>query len=182
MRKGGHNRAVDEEPQARLKEVMRLFPQGVTVVTTEADRGPMGITVSSFISVSLDPPLVLVSLARGSNLYEPFIRARSFAVNFLAEDQKSISDLFAGKVDAKERFGGLKFHRGISGSPIIDGVCAAIECKVWRVYQGGDHSIIIGEVMKASVMNGGRPLVYYAQRYTTIREPELPATASGIIG
>lgn len=171
----------DKKVQARLKEAMRLFPQGVTVVTTLAEDSPKGITVSSFTSVSLNPPLVLVSLARGSELHDIFVKVKSFAVNFLANDQKSVSDLFAGRVQVRDRFDGINFHRGSTGSPIIDGARAAIECKTWRVYDGGDHSIILGEVVHALAMSSRRPLVYYAQQYTTTEPPEQPAPPSDIV-
>jgi flavin reductase (DIM6/NTAB) family NADH-FMN oxidoreductase RutF len=160
---------------------MRAYPQGVTVVTTQANAGPKGITVSSFISVSLIPPLVLVSIAKGSPLNDSYREAKSFAVNFLADDQKSVSNRFAGRTDALDRFEGLKFKPGETGSPIIDGVRAVIECKTWRVYEGGDHSLIIGEVVAAQALSGKKPLVYYAQQYTTTELPEHPTQASGII-
>jgi flavin reductase (DIM6/NTAB) family NADH-FMN oxidoreductase RutF len=174
-------RPADGKLQAGLKEAMRLFPQGVTVVTTQSIKGPKGITVSSFTSVSLNPPLVLVSIARESNLHNTFVSATSFAVNLLADDQRSVSDLFAGRVETKERFDGVKFHLGTSGSPIIDRARAVIECSVWKVYDGGDHSLILGEVVGVSAMSNRRPLVYYAQQYTTTERAEQPAPPSDII-
>ena len=160
---------------------MRAYPQGVTVVTTQAKNGPMGMTVSSFISVSLTPPLVLVSIAKDSPRNDPYREAKSFAVNFLADDQKSVSDRFAGRTDALDRFEGLKFKLGVTGSPIKDGVRAVIECKTWRVYEGGDHSLITGEVVAAQALSDKRPLVYYAQQYTTTELPGHPTQASDII-
>jgi len=173
-------RCPPDEVQAGLKDAMRAFPQGVTVVTTQAEDGPKGITVSSFTSVSLNPPLVLVSLARGSDVHDFFLRAKSFAVNFLGDDQRSVSDLFAGRTPMKDRFDGVRFHRGLTDSPIIDGARAAIECDAWHVYDGGDHSIILGKVVKAFAISSGKPLVYYAQRYTTTEWPEQPSQPSDI--
>lgn len=167
--------------QNGLKQAMRAYPQGVTVVTTQADDGPKGITVSSFTSVSLSPPLVLISIAKESKPHDLYRKAKGFAVNFLADDQKSVSDRFAGRTEALDMFEGLKFKLGVTGSPIIDGVCAAIECKTWRVYEGGDHSLIIGEVVAAQAPSDKRPLVYYAQQYTTTEPPEHPAPTSDII-
>jgi len=172
---------MDDSLQIGLKQAMRVYPQGVTVVTTQADDGPKGITVSSFTSVSLNPPLVLVSIAKGSQLHDPYREAKAFAVNFLADDQKSVSDRFAGRTVAKDRFQGLKFRRGEFGSPIIDGVRAVIECKTWKVYEGGDHSLIIGEVVGAQALSDKKPLVYYSQQYTTTEPPERPAPPSDII-
>jgi flavin reductase (DIM6/NTAB) family NADH-FMN oxidoreductase RutF len=160
---------------------MRAYPQGVTVVTTQAADGPKGITVSSFISVSLSPPLVLVSIATGSELHDPYRDAKGFAVNFLADDQKSVSDRFAGRTEANDRFAGLEFRLGVTGSPIIEGVRAIIECKVWRIYEGGDHSLIIGEVVSAKALSNKKPLVYYAQQYTTTELSEHPVPTSDSI-
>ena len=160
---------------------MRAYPQGVTVVTTQSDDGPKGITVSSFTSVSLSPPLVLVSIAKGSEAHDLYRRAKDFAVNFLADDQRSVSDRFAGKTEARDMFEGLKFELGVTGSPIIDGALAVIECKTWRVYEGGDHSLIIGEVVATQAPTDKRPLVYYAQQYTTTETPEYPTPTSDIV-
>jgi flavin reductase (DIM6/NTAB) family NADH-FMN oxidoreductase RutF len=164
-----------------LKLVMRQYPQGVTVVTADGRDGPKGITVSSFTSISLSPPLIMVSLAKGSMLHDSFKGAKAFAVNFLADDQKSVSDTFAGRTSTGDRFRGLKFHAGTSGSPLIDGARAVIECELWRVYEGGDHSLLVGEVVAASVLSKKRPLVYYEQKYTTTEPPERPAPPSDMV-
>ncbi len=150
-------------------------------MTAMAEDGPKGITVSSFTSISLNPPLVLVSLAKGSALHDSLVRADSFAVNFLADDQKSVSDLFAGRVEVKDRFEKIRSHRGQTGSPLIDGARAVIECRRWRVLDGGDHSIILGEVVSASGLSERRPLVYYARQYTTTERSEQPAPPSDIV-
>jgi 4-hydroxyphenylacetate 3-hydroxylase, reductase component len=160
---------------------MRVYPQGVNVVTTLTEEGPKGMTVSSFISVSLDPPLVLVSIARGSQLHDLFVNAKGFAVNFLADDQKSVSDRFAGRGQNGDRFDGIKFAKGATGSPIIAGVRAVIECRAWQVYDGGDHSILVGEVVHAKTLNSKRPLVYFSQQYTTTELMEFPAPPSDIV-
>lgn len=171
---------MESDIQSGLKQAMRVYPQGVTVVTTEAG-GPKGITVSSFTSVSLDPPLVLVSIAKSSALHDTFRRAKHFAVNFLADDQKSVSDRFAGRTTAKNRFEGIKFSKGVNGSPVIAGARAALECRAWSAYEGGDHSILVGEVVSAKPLNSKRPLVYYSQQYTTTEAQEFPAPPSDIV-
>lgn len=174
-------RGLESELQTGLKQVMRVFPQGVTVVTTRTEEGPKGITVSSFISVSLDPPLVLVSIARSSQLHDIFKAAKAYAVNFLADDQRSVSDRFAGRTQARDRFDGLKFNPGVTASPIIEGVRAVIECTSWKAYDGGDHSIFVGEVVAAKTYNSKRPLVYHAQQYTTTELMEYPAPPSDMV-
>lgn len=171
---------MDNEVQNGLKLAMRVYPQGVTVVTTDS-HGPKGLTVSSFTSVSLDPPLVLVSIAKGSAIHEVFGGAKSYAVNFLADDQKTVSDRFAGRTQAKDRFEGIKTTRGVTGSPVISGARAVLECKAWKVYEGGDHSILVGEVVSAKVLNSKKPLVYYSQQYTTTEQMEYPAPPSDIV-
>jgi 3-hydroxy-9,10-secoandrosta-1,3,5(10)-triene-9,17-dione monooxygenase reductase component len=167
--------------EAGLKQAMRAFPQGVTVVTTKALDGPKGITVSSFTSVSLDPPLVLISIAKSSALHDAFRVCKAFGVNFLADDQRSVSDRFAGRIEAKDRFDGINFTEGTTSSPIIEGVRAIIECRTSKVYEGGDHSILVGEVVTARALNSKRPLVYYLQQYTTTELLEYPAPPSDIV-
>jgi flavin reductase (DIM6/NTAB) family NADH-FMN oxidoreductase RutF len=139
------------------------------------------MTVSSFTSVSLEPPLVMVSISKGSALHDVLRDAKAFAVNFLADDQKSVSDRFAGRAGGADRFSGVKYAKGATGSPIIQGVRAVIECRSWQAYDGGDHSIIVGEVVAAKALNGKRPLVYYAQQYTTTELMEYPAPPSDIV-
>lgn len=158
--------------QTGLKEVMRMFPQGVTVVTTISEDGPKGITVSAFTSLSLDPPLVLVSLSRASAVHDIFTHAKKFAINFLADDQKSISDRFAGRHEVKRKFDGIDLEVGTTGSPLIPRARAVIECRTWRVYDAGDHSLLIGEVLRAVKLSDKPPLVYYAQQYTTMEPAE----------
>ena len=99
----------------------------------------------------------------------------------MADDQKSVSDAFAGRTKVRDRFEGLRFAKGTTGSPIIEGVRVAIECRAWRVYEGGDHSILVGEVVSAKTFNSKRPLVYYAQQYTTTEQTEYPAPPSDMV-
>lgn len=172
---------MESDQQTGLKQAMRAYPQGVTVATTFSRDGPRAITVSSFTSVSLEPPLILISIAKTSSLHDQFKRTDAFAVNFLADDQKSVSDRFAGRTKAKDRFEGIRFTRGVTGSPIIEGVRAVIECRSWRVYEGGDHSILVGEVVSAKALNRKRPLVYFSQQYTTTEQTEYPAPPSDIV-
>lgn len=151
------------------------------MATTKGPAGATGLTVSSFTSVSLDPPLILISIAKGSAMHDLFREAKVYVINFLADDQKSVSDRFAGRTSAKDRFEGLRFTRGVTGSPIIEGARVAIECKAWQVYDGGDHSILVGEVVSAKTLNSKRPLVYYSQQYTTTELLEYPAPPSDMV-
>lgn len=158
--------------QDGIKKVMRVFPQGVTVVTTMTPEGPRGLTVSAFTSISLNPPLVLVSISKASRVHSHFMQSGAFAINLLADDQKSVSQRFAGMDETADRFRGMDFAAGQTGSPVIQGVRAVVECKKWKVYDGGDHSIVIGEVVKAQKLNDKPPLVFYQQQYTTTEKQE----------
>ena len=143
-------------------------------MTFQTVHGSKGITVSSFISVSLDPPLVLVSIAKGTPIHDQLSSVKAFAVNFLAYDQESLSDRFAGRKGVQDMFEGLNFKLGASGAPIIEGVRAIIECKVWAVYEGGDHSLVIGEVVSVKSISRKKPLLYYEQQYTSTESPSVP--------
>lgn len=151
---------------------MQVCPQAVSVVTTKAKDRLYGITVSSFTSVSLEPPLILVSIAKASRNHNVFTNAKELAVNLLADDQRSVSDRFAGRTQADERFDGLKIHYDKTSSPIIGGSCAYIECRNWKAYNGGDHSLVLGEVVHARRVTDKSPLIYYTRQYTTIISPE----------
>lgn len=153
--------------QDGIKQVMRVFPQGVTIVTTMTPEGPRGLTVSAFTSISLNPPLVLVSISKASRVHSYFMRSDAFAINLLADDQKSVSQRFAGMDETADRFRGMNFSPGQTGSPVVQGVRAVVECRKWKVYDGGDHSIMVGEVVRAQKLNDKPPLVFYQQQYTT---------------
>ncbi|HLI45607.1 MAG TPA: flavin reductase family protein [Geobacterales bacterium] len=155
-----------------LRKVMRVYPQGVTVVTTKFENSLYGLTVSAFTSISLDPPLIMISISKLSSMHKILSNCESFTINFLAEDQKIVSDIFAGRIKVKDRFEAVQYFTERTGCPIIKGVRAFIECKKTIAYDAGDHSIILGEVINARKLNDKNPLVYYNQQYTTIVSPE----------
>jgi flavin reductase (DIM6/NTAB) family NADH-FMN oxidoreductase RutF len=156
-----------------LKAAMRRFPQGVTVVTTRSGNGPLGITVTSFTSISLTPPIVLVSIAKGTHYHEMFVNSKTFAVNILASDQGDVSERFAGKVpQGEDRFRGVKYHDGNSGSPLIDNALSWIECRQWKTMDAGDHTIILGEVTFCLTEREAHPLLYFNRQYATIAKLE----------
>ncbi len=148
---------------------MGRFATGVTVVTTSAPGGvPYGVTVNSFTSVSLDPPLVLVCLdARLSGL-EVFLESRQFAVNILAEDQRAVSDHFANK--GSDRADGID-ALGVTGIPLISSALAHLECEIEAVHPGGDHTILVGRVqaVEHSSESGRAPLLFYRGRYRGLK-------------
>jgi flavin reductase (DIM6/NTAB) family NADH-FMN oxidoreductase RutF len=143
------------------------FATGITVVTVLDSHGhPHGMTVNSFSSVSLDPPLVLVSIDLRNSLLGHFLSASSFAINILAEGQESLSQRFSSV--SERRFEGVEWHISEPGMPVLDGVLAHLECSVVRTFEVGDHTILIGQVENASYSEG-KPLVYFDSAYQTLK-------------
>lgn len=147
-----------------FRHALSHFASGVTVVTTSSEGGEKkGITVSAFSSVSLDPPLVLICIDKRASIHEHLKKGRWFAVNVLSQEQESLSRHFASRGEM-DRFIGIELVEGASGSPLIAGAVASIECRVVEAYEGGDHTIFVGEVEAAGV-TGGEPLLYYRGNY-----------------
>jgi flavin reductase (DIM6/NTAB) family NADH-FMN oxidoreductase RutF len=143
-----------------------LFATGITVITTvDANNHPHGLTVNSFSSVSLDPPLVLVCIDLKNALLGHFLTTASFAVNILADNQEAISRRFS--TAAQNRFHGIDWTRGDSGSPLLAGVLAEMECAVTKTLEAGDHAVLIGEVRRAA-WREGKPLLYFNSAYQTL--------------
>lgn len=133
------------DPRA-LRNAFGTFMTGVTVVTAhDENAAPLGFTANSFTSVSIDPPLVLVCLANSSQNYDALVAAPGFAVNILAETQIAVSNTFARKVD--DRFASVAWRKGPNGAPILNGVSAWFDCRMFKTVDAGDHVILIGEVM-----------------------------------
>jgi flavin reductase (DIM6/NTAB) family NADH-FMN oxidoreductase RutF len=139
------------------------FATGVTIASVVDGEGtPQGLTVNSFTSVSLEPPLVLIALAHAASVMEAFREARYFAVNVLSAGQRALSERFARK--GHDRFDGLKWHAGETGAPLLEGTLAEIECSIRYRFTAGDHDLIVGEMERAAVREG-EPLVYFGGRY-----------------
>lgn len=134
------------DPALDLRRTLGCFPTGVTVVTCMGRSGkPLGLTVSSFNSVSLDPPLVLWSLQNKSLHLEDYMAAKTFAVNVLCAEQSDACRTFASDVD--DRFAEIGWHMSDFDLPILDQCAATLECEQERVYPAGDHTIFIGRVI-----------------------------------
>jgi flavin reductase (DIM6/NTAB) family NADH-FMN oxidoreductase RutF len=151
--------------QNDFRQGLGLFPTGVTIVTTEADE-PIGMTVSSFNTVSLDPPLVLWSIDRRSLSLDTFTKCEHFAINVLSKDQQDLSNRFASK--GADKFADTPFTKGAGGSPLLESCIAQLECKTWQTYDGGDHVIIVGEVLNYRYDKTLEPLVFYAGNYAEL--------------
>lgn len=152
--------------QARFRHALGRFATGVAVVTALApDGGRLGITVSSFNSVSLLPPLILFSVARRANSFPAWQAARHYAVNVLSEAQEALSDRFAKP--SGDRWEGVETVDGRNGVPLLTGALAVLECAAHARHPGGDHEIFVGEVEALRVGDTPvpRPLVFFSGRY-----------------
>jgi len=146
-----------------FRRAMSQFASGVTVVTTMDESGStLGLTVSSFCSVSLDPPLILVCVDRRSEVHAGFQASGLFGVSVLAEDQEPVSRLFA--TAGSQKFLEAPLATNAQGLAFVPGALAHIECRVASAYPGGDHVIYIGEVLGLAVWPG-RPLLYHRRAY-----------------
>ncbi len=153
-----------------LKVIMRNYPTGVTIVTTVYNNEYYGLTVNSFTSLSLDPPLVLIAIDKRLASHEAIDKSNVYAVNILPDDMRDLAVRFA-TAPREERFKGLRIRTARTGSPIIEGAIAYLDCKVVAKYPGGDHTIFIGEVVDAQVMSNKSPLIYYNRGgYYSIRQ------------
>lgn len=149
--------------RARFRQVVGHFATGVTVVTARSDGRPAGLSVNSFTSVSLDPPLVAFCVAHSSATWARIREAGKFCVNVLRSDQEALCRTFAGK--AADKFAGVGWHPAPSESPILDGVLAWLDCTVEATHEAGDHLMVVGRVHDLDVGHEGTPLVFYRGGY-----------------
>jgi flavin reductase (DIM6/NTAB) family NADH-FMN oxidoreductase RutF len=160
------------DPRA-FRDALGLFPTGVAVVTTRGPGGErVGATVSSFNSVSLDPPLILFSIARNAKAFDAWAGAAHFAVNVLSEAQSEISNRFARALT--DKWDGITDIAGDAGGPLIPNASACFQCESYAKHEGGDHLILIGRVTSYATTPAGtpRPLLFYRGRYREL-DPEL---------
>ena len=146
-----------------LRDALGCFATGVTVVTCQTDDGPAGLTVNSFTSVSLDPPLLLVCLNKSASSAQPLIEAPHFAVNVLQTRQQPASIRFSTRDE--DRFGATPWSNGEAGAPIFEESLGVFECAHHAVHDGGDHHILIGRVIKARFDAALDPLLYFRGSY-----------------
>jgi flavin reductase (DIM6/NTAB) family NADH-FMN oxidoreductase RutF len=149
-----------------FRSVLGRFASGVTVVTTRGpDETDQGMTVSAFCSVSLDPPLVLICIEKNASVHRALTASDRFVVNILSVDQEQLARRFS-IVDI-ERFEGVGYSRSQHGIAILDDVLGVVECTRHATHDGGDHTIIVGEVEAAHV-TAGSPLLYYRGGYSQL--------------
>lgn len=152
-----------------FRNALGCFATGVTVVTTLAvDGRPVGLTANAFSSVSLDPPLVLFCLDKGTMSFDAFRSGAGFAVNVLEETQQMLSVRFADT--ASDKWNGIAYETWETGAPILEGCVANLDCSTEAVHDAGDHIIVVGRVLRLRYDKEARPLLYYRGRYTRFGE------------
>lgn len=162
--------AMREDAQRNFRNALGCFATGVTIATTKDGNGnPVGVTASSFNSVSLDPPLVLWSLAKNSLSHRAFCDSGHFAVHVLAASQETLSNRFARS--GENKFDGIAWSEGQMGSPVFAEYAALFECRTRHQYEGGDHIIFVGEVLAYETCDAA-PLLFHAGRYAERRPRE----------
>ncbi|KPJ84161.1 MAG: hypothetical protein AMS19_01650 [Gemmatimonas sp. SG8_23] len=150
---------VHEDDSPTLREVMSSYPTGVTIVAgCDEDGQPYGLTVNSFTSVSLEPPLVLVCIGHTSTSHDRLVAASHFAVNVLSSGQSDLAMRFASE-PSEGRFDDVSWRASEYGVPILEETTAWLECRMHAVLDGGDHSIVVGHVLRASA--GDRPALLF---------------------
>jgi 3-hydroxy-9,10-secoandrosta-1,3,5(10)-triene-9,17-dione monooxygenase reductase component len=150
-----------------LRRAFGHFPTGVTVVTAAPHGEPVGMTVGSFFSVSLDPPLVGICADKSSTTWPRIAPANCFAVNLLAEDQAAVSSHFAGRDENK--FEGVNWRPSGTGSPLLDEVIGWVDCVTEQTVESGDHWIVIGRVVGIEIERQADPLVFFRGGYGSFR-------------
>ncbi|RTE67604.1 flavin reductase [Amphritea opalescens] len=161
-----------------FRRALSQFPTGVTVITTiDAEGKPVGVTASSFNSVSMEPTLVLWSIDKGAHSLSAFEHAKHFAVNILGSDQVDTSNNFASR--GEDKFANAAYTSGLGESPLLNEYAAQFECKTWAVYEGGDHLILVGEVIKYRYNDVVEPLVFARGHYAiSAQHPETMNSSS----
>lgn len=150
----------------QLRRSMRAWTSGVAIVTASHAGERHGMTVSSFTSIALEPPLIIVSLQTVSRTHELVAQSNAFGVTILAEDQQEISDLFAGRMpDTEDRLAGLETETLVTGAPFIKGGLAYLDCRVSQTIEVGTNTLYLAEVVSARGDGEGRPLVYHDREY-----------------
>ena len=159
------------DPRA-LRDAFGCFATGITVITTADAEGTLyGVTANSFTSLSLDPPLCLFCLDYNAMSFEAFQNSRHFAVNVLCEDQEGISTNFARS--QPDKWNGIDYSIWQTGSPILPGCLANLECDTHAIHEGGDHVIVVGRIREMAYREDDcRPLLYYKGRYNALSDGE----------
>jgi len=145
-----------------FKNVLAHWTSGVTVVTTQIDDHPVGMTASSLTSVSLNPPQILICVARKLYTHQAIEQSGVFAVNILGTEHLEWGMRFAGMIPGlSDRFAGIETHTAVTGAPLLPDVLGWLDCRLHHAYDGGDHTIFVGEVVAAGASEERSPLLYF---------------------
>lgn len=156
-----------------FKNALARFASGVTIITTHYHGEKHGMTASSFCSVSLTPPLVLVCIAKHLRSHCFIEKSGVFAVNILGADQLDWGMRFAGMMpDIEDRFAGIVYRRAVTDSPILPGTLGWVDCELRHTYAGGDHTIFVGEVVAGGTSEKDNPLLYYNRAWCELARLE----------
>lgn len=154
------------DPKA-FRNALGMFPTGVCIITTRVDDEPLGMTMSSFNSLSLDPALVLFSIDKRALSLPAWEKAEGYAIHILAEGQQTLSNRFAGR--GTDKWAGLHAEAGLYGAPLLSGVAARFECARHVIHDAGDHRLFIAEVERFTAHPDRKPLLFAGGRYGQIQ-------------
>lgn len=155
-----------------FRQVLGRFATGITVVTTGTPQDFHGMTANAFASVSLDPPLVLVAVDRRARTCQRIPQFRAFGVNILKADQAQLSDRFAGRIESQDAPPpALRLFTAVTGTPLLEGTAAQLDCALYQSHEAGDHIIFVGQVLQARLDEAAEPLLFFASRYHRLGEP-----------
>ena len=158
------------EPE-KLRAAMRAWSAGVTVVTAVHEGHKHGATVNSFTSISLEPAIITISLQKSARTHELITKSRTFGLTMLSAQQSKISDLFAGKMaDVADRFANLETETLVTGSPLLVGGLAWIDCRVVQTFDAGMSTLFIAEVLAAQATGDTQPLIYHNREYWSLSQ------------
>lgn len=151
---------------ALFRRACAQFATGIAIASTlDSSGSPHGLTINSFTSVSMDPPLVLICIDRSAGLLSIFESAGHYGLSFLSAGQRDLSSRFARR--GQNRFDGIDWRPGLTGSPLIPGALAHLEGKITNIVEAGDHTVLIAQVISADI-HSGRPLLYYESGYRSL--------------
>lgn len=158
---------MEESERRRMRDLMAHFATGVTVVA--ARHGPLlaGMTANAIATISIDPPILMASIARKAETHDAIIGSHAFAVSVLADDQQELAECFAQPTTAAKltRFCDAAWHEAETGSPILEGALAYFDCRLIEHHDGGDHTIFLGEIVAAGFREDAQPLLWYGSGY-----------------
>ncbi len=161
------DRALPDVDLGQFKRALGSFATGVTLATTAVGSELHGVTANAVMSVSLEPPLVLLSIQQGTRMHTALQCSDNYALNILAADQEDLARYFAdsAKSHGTAAFSRLSYHCGPTGAPLLADAIAHADCRIVEAYPAGDHTLYLGRVVHADARPDGRPLLYFRKRF-----------------